>query len=77
MDGKIKFRTRRSSPYETSDDVSSSSSSSSISPSWSVADDEVYVDAFSVGSCVDDMAVKCRVDHLRWHCLPLSTLHLR
>jgi len=58
-DGKRKIRTRRIPPDETSDEASSSSLSRSST--WSVADGEAWVDAVSIGSCMDDMVVKWRM----------------
>ena len=59
--GKWKIRTRRSPPHETSEDASSPLLWSSTL--WSVGCGEACVDAVSIWSCVDDMAVKWRMSH--------------
>ena len=60
-DGKRKIRTRRIPPDETSDEASSPLLLRSSA--WSVAGGEACVDAVSIGSCVDAMVVRWRMDY--------------
>ena len=59
-DGRRKLLTLRFPLRETRDEASSPLSGSSTSMSWSVAGGGTCVNVISIGSCVDDMAVKCR-----------------